>query len=99
MDLQLQIEEWSKEAERTFIIYGSHEALFLFDESLKILIASDCFDYHIAKYSIYQYPIRLLTGLFPIDAFRVINEDEYNQLHRSICEELRVQMNKSNVEM
>ena len=96
MDLEQQIEEWSKEAEPTYIIYGSQEALHLFEKSVETLEASDCFDFHIAKYSVHQNPIKLLTDMFPIDGYLVIEEATYKRIHLNICNKIAALLKEQN---
>lgn len=86
--LSKQLEKYTHFEKSTYIIYGSNDALALFDESLETLLESDCFEFDIREYSKHQNSLDLLEDIFELDDYRIINKKTFNALHGNICQKV-----------
>ncbi|MEM8937713.1 MAG: hypothetical protein AAGC64_00030 [Bacteroidota bacterium] len=87
-NLSKKLQKYVHLNDSAFVIYGSEEALVLFDDSLDALLESECYDFDVREYSAKKNDVDLLDGAFDIGGFRIIDEETFARLHVNLCSKI-----------
>lgn len=77
----------------TYILYGSDEALTLYNESLDALLKSDCMDFDVVTFETQLgKKSEFILDIFEIEGYRIINRTIRNRLHDNLCKKVKNQI-------
>ena len=75
--------------DRTYLFYGSEEALGLYEVSINTLISSDNYDFDVVCIKQDNLEMSFLDDMVPLERFLFIDENIHNTLHSNLCQKLK----------
>ena len=75
--------------ERTYLLYGSEEAVALYEVSMNTLIVSDKYDFDVACVKQGNSEVDFLDDIVPLERFLIIDENTFRMLHQNLCQKLK----------
>ena len=87
--LSSELEKITLINERTYLLYGSQEAVKLYEESMNALIASETYGFNVVCIKQGNSEVDFLDDIVPLERFMIIDENAYAVLHQNLCQKLK----------
>lgn len=89
IQLSKELEPLTLKNERTYLLYGSDEAIDLYEVSLNHLLLSDNYDFDVVCIKQGKLQIDFLDTTVPFENFLIIDENTHRELHINLCGKLK----------
>jgi len=89
MELSRELKRFTLINERTHLLYGSEEAIELYEVSINTLIVSDNYDFDVVCVKQGNLEINFLDDVVPLERFLIIDENTHGVLHLNLCQKLK----------